>query len=80
MAMVKRKKVRQPAGYSRTKVFVKKHIRYKKINKKSTRTYKERIAQRVARAKARAEAAVRQPPLPLNVDFYNVVDGVYSSY
>lgn len=60
--------VRRPV---KTRIRFKKGI--KKYNRKSTRKSRKRVIKV-------APVVIKQPTLPLNIDFYNVVDGVYTSY
>ena len=56
---------------AKTRIHFKNSI--KKYNRKSTRRSRKRVVKTVP-------VVIKQPTLPLNIDFYNVVDGVYTSY
>lgn len=75
MAIVKHKRTKQPLGYGklkRFKSFTNSKKTTKKVNYKSKKSLK--------RGKALAPVVIKHPSMPLNIDFYNVVDGVYTSY
>jgi len=76
MAIAKNRRNKQlpkPAIRRPIKVRVRFKRGTKKYSRKSTRKFRKRNTKT-------APAVLKPPTLPLNIDFYNVVDGVYTSY
>ena len=76
MAIAKYKQIKLKSSSAKlksTKVRINPKKSTKRINPRSKKLAKRSI-------KTAVPAVTKQPSLPLNLDFYNTIDGVYTSY